>query len=222
MALFAASTAAAQTTESTAITNLMGLGMPAALAEEVADLVTGDAVYANNQYIRFRNAANSANIDAIKVDSSDDLLIMSDAGDVIKLGVAGSTYLTLGTTGTLTFAASNARVVGGATSFAIRDSTDSNNNLSISDAGAVTTRAGITVNSGNVQISSGALSATDTITSSATGSLGWAIVDQTDNQACTTGCTNACVAGQDLAGANKPLVGCSDATADICLCAGAS
>lgn len=52
--------------------------------------------------------------------------------------------------------------------------------------------------------------------------LNWKIVDQTDNQACTTGCTNACVAGQDLAGANKPLVSCDDTTADICLCAGAS
>lgn len=52
--------------------------------------------------------------------------------------------------------------------------------------------------------------------------LGWTIVDQTDNQACTTGCTSACVAGQDLAGANKPLVTCADTTADICLCAGAS
>ena len=52
--------------------------------------------------------------------------------------------------------------------------------------------------------------------------LGWVIVDQTDNQACTTGCTSACVVGQDLAGANKPLVSCSSTIADICLCAGSS
>lgn len=62
----------------------------------------------------------------------------------------------------------------------------------------------------------------DKLTSSGSTDLGWSIVDQTDNQACNTGCTSACVAGQDLAGANKPLVGCTDTTADICLCAGAS
>lgn len=63
---------------------------------------------------------------------------------------------------------------------------------------------------------------TNTAITSSGNDLGWTIVDQTDNQACTTGCTSACVAGQDLAGANKPLVSCADTTADICLCAGAS
>ena len=61
-----------------------------------------------------------------------------------------------------------------------------------------------------------------TMIGAGTGSVGWVIVDQADNQACNTGCTAPCVAGQDLAGANKPLVSCTDATADICLCAGAS
>ena len=49
---------------------------------------------------------------------------------------------------------------------------------------------------------------------------GWSIVDQTDNQACTTGCTYACMFGQDLGGANKSIVSCSDTTADICACMG--
>lgn len=54
--------------------------------------------------------------------------------------------------------------------------------------------------------------------------LGWSVVDQTDNQACTTGCASACVFGiQNATGtAVTSLVSCSDATADLCLCAGAS
>lgn len=63
-----------------------------------------------------------------------------------------------------------------------------------------------------------------TITSTATGSLGWAVVDGADDTACTSQCTGAAVFGFNLAaGATAPvLVGPSDATADICLCAGAS
>lgn len=54
--------------------------------------------------------------------------------------------------------------------------------------------------------------------------LGWAVVDGTDNTACTSQCTSAAVFGFNLAaGATAPvLVGPSDAAADICLCAGSS
>lgn len=57
-----------------------------------------------------------------------------------------------------------------------------------------------------------------------TGSAGWAVVDGTDNTACTSQCTAPAVFGFNLAaGATAPvLVGPSDATADICMCAGAS
>jgi len=100
-------------------------------------------------------------------------------------------------------------------------------------AGKSTVAAGLTVNNGNgtaedddftVKASGGTyeIDAGGGTFISTTNDLGWTIVDQTDNQACTTGCTSACVAGQDLAGANKPLVSCSDTTADICLCAGGS
>lgn len=63
-----------------------------------------------------------------------------------------------------------------------------------------------------------------TITSNRTSDLGWAVVDGTDNTACTTQCTFAAVFGLNLsAGATAPnLVGPLDATADICMCAGAS
>ena len=54
--------------------------------------------------------------------------------------------------------------------------------------------------------------------------LGWTVVDQTDNQACTTGCTSACVFGiaNATGTAVTNIVSCSDTTADLCLCAGSS
>jgi hypothetical protein len=65
----------------------------------------------------------------------------------------------------------------------------------------------------------GALTTIGTLTSSATGSLGWSVVAAA-NQACTTTCTSAAMGGQDT-GTNA-IVGPSDATADLCFCAGAS
>ena len=57
-----------------------------------------------------------------------------------------------------------------------------------------------------------------------TNDSGWKIVDQTDNQACTTGCTSACVFGVENATgtAVTNLVSCDATTSDLCLCAGAS
>ncbi len=53
---------------------------------------------------------------------------------------------------------------------------------------------------------------------------GWTMVDQTDNQACTTGCTSACLFGmEDATGAAVTgIVSCSANTADKCMCMGAS
>lgn len=64
---------------------------------------------------------------------------------------------------------------------------------------------------------------TGAVTSSSTGSLGWSYVTGT-NTACTTTCTSAAVFGVDLAaGASQPvIVGPAAATADACVCAGAS
>lgn len=66
--------------------------------------------------------------------------------------------------------------------------------------------------------------ATGTFIGSGTGTIGWAVVDGTDNTACSSQCTAPAVFGFNLAGgATAPvLVGPADATADICLCAGAS
>lgn len=52
-----------------------------------------------------------------------------------------------------------------------------------------------------------------------TGTIGWALVSGA-NTACTTTCTTPCVIGQNTA--TFALVACTDATADVCLCAGAS
>ena len=69
----------------------------------------------------------------------------------------------------------------------------------------------------------GNLALTGTFVSSLATSLGWSVVDQTDNQACTTGCTNACVFGWTIsAGVILDIVDCADTTADKCACAGAS
>lgn len=70
----------------------------------------------------------------------------------------------------------------------------------------------------------GNLSVTGTITSSGTDSLGWSIVDGTDNTACTAQCTSPAVIGFNItAGEITGLpLGPSDAAADICLCAGGS
>lgn len=59
-----------------------------------------------------------------------------------------------------------------------------------------------------------------TITSSVATSIGWSVVAGA-NTACNTTCTSGCVVGQDTGTANV-FVACSSATADVCLCAGAS
>ncbi len=71
---------------------------------------------------------------------------------------------------------------------------------------------------------SGAVNSASTITSSNATDVGWAVIDPADNIACNTSCTNACVFG--IANATGTtvtgLVLCTDATADLCLCAGAN
>lgn len=59
-----------------------------------------------------------------------------------------------------------------------------------------------------------------TMTSSRTSDIGWSVV-AVANQIGTTTCTSACVLCFDTS-AGSVLKNCSDATADICVCAGAS
>lgn len=78
---------------------------------------------------------------------------------------------------------------------------------------------GTTNPSSNVEITNPLLlsGANAVITNSNTGSMGWSVVAGA-NTACTTTCTNAAVFGYD-SGTNL-IVGPSDATADVCVCAG--
>lgn len=99
VSLFVALQVQAQETRTQAESNLMGLGMPGPLATEVAGLATGLGVVSNNVYMRARNAANSANIDVLKVDGSDETVLNADTGDTIKLSIAGTSAVEIGTTG---------------------------------------------------------------------------------------------------------------------------
>lgn len=188
LALSLISNAEAQTLKN----SLVGLGMNSELSNYVAGLLPAGK---NDQYLKGRNAANTAFIDVLKVDSTDDTVLNSDTGDVIKLSVAGTTELTVNDD-SLTFSGAAAKIIPGATSLTIKNNADSVDNLKITDAGVVTM---------------------------AGQSLGWSYVTGA-NTACTTTCTYAAVFGVDLAaGASAPvLVGPSAATADACICAGPS
>ena len=63
--------------------------------------------------------------------------------------------------------------------------------------------------------------AVDQLTADNTDDIGWS-VQSAANQACNTTCTFACVFGLDGDTAKTSIVGCADAAADDCLCAGGS
>ncbi len=67
---------------------------------------------------------------------------------------------------------------------------------------------------------SGSLTASGKILSQRTTDLGWT-VKAGANTACNTTCTSACVFGEDT-GVIGTLLQCTDATADVCICAGAN
>ena len=73
---------------------LVGLSMIPEWAKEIANYGGGGGssgtLYENNVYIKWRNAADSANIDVLKVDATDDTVLNADTGDVIKLSIAGT------------------------------------------------------------------------------------------------------------------------------------
>lgn len=63
------------------------------------------------------------------------------------------------------------------------------------------------------------VNATGELIGAGTATIGWALVSAA-NQACSTTCVTPCVMGQETT--SKAFLACSDATADICLCAGAT
>lgn len=78
--LVVASNAFAQTVEN----DLVGLHMPAEQAAYLAGILPAGSVLGNNTNLKGRNAANSADINILKIDTNDDLNIISDSGDFIK------------------------------------------------------------------------------------------------------------------------------------------
>ena len=84
----------------------------------------------------------------------------------------------------------------------------------VSPDGSATPASALKIsNSANIVVS-------QTLTSTRTTDFGWAVANAA-NQACNTTCVSACVVGMDT-GALGNFVACTDATADTCLCAGAS
>lgn len=135
-----------------------------------------------------------------------------------------------------------ATIKGGATSFQINNNANSLSNLLILDDGTTTLRAALKFSNAastivpgatslqfnnnassvaNLTIAdAGAITIRNTIVSSATADIGWT-VQTAANQACNTTCTSGCVFGEDTSVVGT-FVACTDATADKCLCAGAS
>lgn len=76
-------------------------------------------------------------------------------------------------TGNITLSAASAKIIPGVTSLLFRNNADSANNLSITDAGAITIRAGVTITAGGLTVTAGVVSQDDTTesTSTTTGSI---------------------------------------------------
>lgn len=75
---------------------LVGLSMIPEWAYEISQYVAaGSAVYPNNTYLKWENAAGTADVSAFKVDATDDTVVNADSGDVIKLSVNGTAELSI-------------------------------------------------------------------------------------------------------------------------------
>lgn len=81
----------------------------------------------------------------------------------------------------------------------------------------------LTANTQRLGISgTGVATFTGTVLSTNATDIGWTAATGLTNATCNTQCTNACVIGMDTDGAKTTFVACNAATAENCLCAGAS
>lgn len=151
-----------------------------------------------------------SNIDAVQINDNggiaasmlrlyDNKVLMFDVADVSGTAVNGLS------------------VTGGATTVGPTLAAIGETNVPITLAAKGTGAVNITAGSSGI-IHTGAATFNSTVTSSATGSLGWSVV-AVANQACNTTCTSACVVGFDLVAG---IGDCASALSDQCLCAGAS
>ena len=142
--------------------DLMAVGMPVEQANIVAGVFTGGAVIGNNAYIKARNAAGSANINILKVDSNDDLVINSDTSDLIKLQLSADTNRLFSfnassdTAHTLTFGDSGTTAAQTLTISSSTSDADDDTRLILTGGGAVgITRGGHLIMSGNEEATVG-------------------------------------------------------------------
>ena len=118
---------------------LISLGMNPAIARKLVAIVnTLASPIDNNVYITARNAANSADISVLKVDSSDETILNADTGDKVHFAIAGTNEIDIGNDSILyTVAASGTPSI--LTSSV--DATDTNS-LTIGSSGAATDARG--------------------------------------------------------------------------------
>ena len=166
---------------------LMGLGMPPALAVKVASISSGSGFVPSSNIVPAAN--NSYNI-----------------------GSTGTRFSNIYSAATV-FAAGVRHGAGTAGSPSSTFETDTDTGLYRVGANALGISTGgtrkFTINSTGELLGGG------------TATLGWA-VKAGANTACTTTCITPCVFGVNTAATEADIVGCADATADECLCAGAS
>lgn len=114
--------------------------------------------------------------------------------------------------GSLRFTDAASKIVPGATSFAVRNNADNANNLLISDAGAVTTRAGLTVTTGGASITGttavdGRLTTTDGVASGTAKVVGGLLYSLTAAGTALTNSTTETVLGSCTIPANTIKAG---------------
>ncbi len=151
----------------------------------------------------FGNESTGSGRADITLGGTANLRVIGNNGATVPLTVNGGAGggIVIGV-GNITMSAAASTLVPGVTSFQINNNENSVANFTIAVAGAVTLgRAG-------------------TLVSSGTGALGWT-PKAGANTACNTTCVSACVFGIDSA-APQTWLACTDATSDMCLCAGAS
>lgn len=87
---------------------------------------------------------------------------ITSVGTLTSLALSGalSGVTTLSMSSTLTMSASASKIVPGATSLSLRNHADSADNLILTDAGAATIRAGLTVTAGGATVTAGGLTVT--------------------------------------------------------------
>lgn len=73
--------------------DLIGLGMAPELAEVLSSGIGTSLALPNNTYLTARNAANTADVDLIKLDGTDDLFLNSSTGNGIKFANNGTPQL---------------------------------------------------------------------------------------------------------------------------------